>query len=133
MDSLNEDVPTVQRLSLGTFWEGQGVEDSFAPKKKKTLFFGCFFCSGSFLFFRRFFCSCHPLSIQSFGDHHFFPSRLSQSAPTATRLGTHLPHIPLYLSAPCLCMLRVVFLPKTLLFTLHTLFFVLCRHWNRSF
>jgi hypothetical protein len=58
-----------------------------------------------------------------FGDHHFFPSRLSQSAPTTTRLGTHLPHVPLHLSAPCLCMLRVVYLPKTLLFTLHTLFF----------
>jgi hypothetical protein len=82
-----------------------------------------FFSQRIFLFFRRFFLSCHTLSILSFPDHHFFSSRLSHSASTATRLGTHLPHAPLHLSTPCLCMLRVVFLPKTLLFTSHTLFF----------
>jgi hypothetical protein len=119
MDSLNRDAPTVQRAGLGALWGGQEVEASFVPKTKKTIFF----VSGSFWFFSRFFCSCHPLSFLSFGDHHFFPSRLSHRAPPSTRLGTHLAHVPLHPCTPCLCKLRVVFPPKTLLFTQHTLFF----------
>jgi hypothetical protein len=86
MDSLKQNAPTVQWASLWSFWEGQRVDASFAPKKN------AFFWSADFWFFRRFFCSCHPLSSLSFGDHHFFPSRLNHRAPAPTRLGAHLPH-----------------------------------------
>ena len=39
----------------------------------------------------------------------------------------HLPHIPSHRPAPPLCMLRLVFPPKTHLFTLHKLFFLLLQ------
>jgi hypothetical protein len=98
MDSLNENVPTVQRLSPGTFWEGQRFEASFAQ----------------FLFFRRFFCSCHPLSILSFADHNQIPPDLGRTCPMFPCTSLHLACAYCVLSPPpkpfsSLCTLSFLF------------------------
>ncbi len=79
---------------LGRLW-GRGATTE--------LFFIAFFlCGGSILFL-----SLSPLL--SFGDHHFPSSCLAHRLPSWTKLGTHLPHIPItHPPAPPLCMLRLV-------------------------
>jgi hypothetical protein len=90
------------------YGEARRSRPVLSQKPKNTFFF----VSGSFWYFSSLFCSCHPLSFLSFGDHHYFPSRLSHRPPPPTRLGTHLVHVPLHPCTPCLCILRVVFPPK---------------------